>query len=106
MTIYIMNSPILTSYGQWDFEGPVTIAKARAVLSNGFISAMGHPASAAVLSQILDIAIPVQRLQITLLPGDEALVLRLTQRLPEGKVLDEAELKAIPFELGLLKRIK
>jgi hypothetical protein len=36
-------------------------------------------------------------------PGDEALVLRLLDRLPEGMVLDEKEIAAMPYELGWLR---
>lgn len=106
MTLYIINAPILTDYGLWDFSGPLTIAEAQNLLSADFVSAIGHEASASVLSQILDITIPVNRIQITMRLGDSALILRLIQRLPEGKVLAEDELKALDFELGLLKRLK
>jgi len=37
--------------------------------------------------------------------GDEALVLRFCQRLPEGKVLSCADFGEIPWELGLLIRL-
>lgn len=106
MTLYIINAPILTAYGLWEFSGPLTINKARRTLTAGFVSAIGHEASANVLSQILGITVPVNRITINMLPEDEALILRLLQRLPEGKVLDEAELKALDFEPGLLKRLK
>jgi hypothetical protein len=38
-------------------------------------------------------------------PGDQALVLRLTARLPEGAVLDADALARHPHELGLLTRL-
>lgn len=106
MTFYIINTPVLTEYGLWEFSGPLTINDAQSMLKSGFVSAIGHEASANVLSQILNIAIPVNRIHIKMQPGDEALILRLLQRLPEGKVLDENELNALDFELGLLKRFK
>ena len=106
MTFYILNSPILTDYGLWAFEGPLLIDQVRSKLTNGFVSAIGHRASANVLSQHLNICIPAQRRQINMKPGDEALILRLKQRLPEGKILNEGELKALDFELGLLTRLK
>jgi hypothetical protein len=36
-------------------------------------------------------------------PGDKAIVFQVLQRLPEGKVLSEEELKAVPYRLGLLE---
>jgi hypothetical protein len=38
-------------------------------------------------------------------PGDQALVLRLRERLPEGKVLGETELASLPYELAWLERL-
>lgn len=106
MTLYVINAPVLTEYGLWEFSGPLTISDAQSILALGFVSAIGHEASAKVLSQVLNIAIPVNRIHIKMQPGDDALILRLPQRLPEGKVLDETELKTLDFELGLLKRLK
>jgi hypothetical protein len=106
MTLYIINAPILTEYGLWEFSGPLSIDEARTMLAHNFVSAIGHEASAKLLSQILNIPIPVNRIQIKMKPGDKALILRLLQRLPEGKVLNESELKRLDFELGLLKFLK
>jgi len=106
MTLYIINTPVLTDYGLWEFSGPLSIRDARTKLEPGFVSAIGHEASANILSRILNIPIPVNRIQIKMQPKDEALILRLLKRLPEGKVLDESELMALDFELGLLKRLK
>ena len=105
MTIYIINSPILTNYGDWRFEGELSIEQARDLLSNGFISAIGHTASAALLTQLLAIEIPVNRISITMQIGDKALILRLLQRLPEGSVLTEQEMMNTPFELALLTKL-
>lgn len=106
MTTYVINSPILTDYGLWQFTGPLSVEQAKALLTTNFVSAIGHSASADVLSQILNIPIPVNRIQITMQPGDNALIMRLAQRLPEGKVLNAEELTQLDFEFGLLNRLK
>jgi hypothetical protein len=54
-----------------------------------FISAIGHDATAKIISQILGVNIPVNRIAVKLQSGDIALVFQLLQRLPEGKVLSE-----------------
>lgn len=102
---YLLNAPVLTGYGEYRFEGPLPLAAARAFAAQGAVSAIGHDGTAGFLSQCLDVAVPCQRKSIQLLPGDEALVLRLPGRLREGVVLDAAALTSLPHEFGLLTRL-
>jgi len=99
--LYVLNSPILTSFGFYSYK-PLSLAEAIALLKQGFTSAVGHEATASFLSQLTGIAIPVNRVQVQMRPGDRAIVFQVLQRLPEGKVLSEEELKAVPYRLGLL----
>ncbi len=104
--IYLLNSPVLTSYGLWHFSGPVSRDGARELLKNGFVSAIGHEASARFLTTQLGLDIPTNRMTANLSRGDQALVLRLHQRLPEGVILDEAALEQVSWELSLLVRLE
>ncbi|MEQ1525996.1 MAG: YddF family protein [Gallionella sp.] len=106
MTTYLLNTPILTSYGEWNFTGPLTVEQAQTHLKNGFQSAIGHEASAQFLSQLLGVEVPMNRIAVTMQAGDTALVLRIKSRLPEGKLLTREEIADIPFELGWLTHIK
>ncbi len=107
MKTYILNTPILTRYGQWHYEGPLSVLQAQKILTQGFVSAVGHQASAEFLSYLLDTKIEMNRIQITMERGDIALVLNLTTRLPENLILtDKAQIEALPYELGLLKYLK
>lgn len=105
MTTYLLNSPALTAYGQYEFSGPLTVDAARELLAGGFVSAIGHEGAAVFLSNLLSVDVPTHRIRITMQPGDRALVLRLLERLPEGRTLSAEETRAFPFELGVLHRI-
>ena len=65
-------------------------------------SAIGHPATAKVLSKILGLEIPVNRKMIKLDKDIILVVFQLLQRLPPKAELSEEELAKIPFKLFLV----
>jgi hypothetical protein len=101
--IYILNSLIVPvnfdKYPEARIRlNRISLEEAKAILSNNkFVSAIGHEGSAQVLSQLLGIKIPVNRISVFLEKGDIGIHLFLKQRLPEGKVLSEEELKKLDF---------
>ena len=103
--IYVLNSAVLTSFGVYRYT-QITIGMARDMLrTNEFISAVGHEPTAKLMSKILGVEIPYNRMEVKMNIGDVAVVFRLKQRIPEGKVLSEEDMKNIGYEIGLLERV-
>lgn len=69
-----------------------------------FVSAVGHEATAAALSEIVKTEVTVNRIPFEQQPGQQAIVLKLRGRLPEGQILDRAVLEDIGYDLWLMTR--
>lgn len=107
--VYIMNSPVLTNFGLYKYS-QLTLEEAKKILSNGFISAVGHQATVLVLSQLLGIDVPYNRISIKMEKGDKAIVFRVKVRLEEGVILNKEEIlnlfNASMIEIGLMEKIE
>ncbi|MEM1590195.1 MAG: DUF1874 domain-containing protein [Candidatus Bathyarchaeia archaeon] len=79
----------------------INIEAARQILSGGFISAVGHEATARLLSKVFGLHVPLCRNSVFLEKGDRAVHFFLKQRLPEGAVLGESELAKLDYWLVL-----
>jgi len=78
----------------------ISLDELKQELSHGFISAIGHEATAQFLTKLLGIPVQTNRAQITLSSVDDIIyVFQLLARLPEGKVLTEEEIKNIKFKI-------
>jgi hypothetical protein len=85
VTRYILNSAVLTAPGRYSYR-LVGLEEARAWAQRGdFVSAVGYPETAEILSALLGVEVPAQRVEIQMQPGDEALVFRLKVRPEPGK---------------------
>ncbi|MEM1672975.1 MAG: DUF1874 domain-containing protein, partial [Archaeoglobaceae archaeon] len=75
-----------------------------------FVSAVGHLPTAELLSTLLGIEIPYNRIRVSMKKGDRAIVVRVLERLEEGKILTKDELQEMlekgKIELGLLELLE
>ncbi|CAJ31570.1 DNA binding protein [Betalipothrixvirus pozzuoliense] len=106
--LYLLNSAILPLKEGEEYivkAKEITIQEARELLhKENFVSAVGHQATAELLSNVLGVNIPVNRIAIKASHGDKILAFSLKQRLPEGVVIKTTEeLEKIGYELWLFE---
>lgn len=69
-----------------------------------FKSIVGHPATARVFSELLDVLVEVNRVSYTIKSGDTLVVgLPSGKRLPEGKILGEDEMGVMDWFIVQLR---
>ncbi len=109
MTVYLTNSFTLSMISPTLLEGgaiikasPISLGEVKALLKEGFVSAVGHESTAKVLSSILGTYVPFNRAQISIKEGDVIISFQFLIRLPEGKVLGEDEVLAL-YQEGKIK---
>jgi hypothetical protein len=109
----ILNTSILTNYGAYEYKAlslsdaqhVVYNAIAQIGLDDGILSAVGHESTAAILTDLLETPIAMNRIQFAQAKGQSALVFKLKGRAPEGVILERAEIEKIGYEFGLLTRL-
>lgn len=108
MKRYILNSAVITGPGSYRYR-LVSREEAKAwILAENPQSTIGYSATAEALSALVGMPMPVNRIQIRMEPGDQALVFRLTCRLddPNLKGTHSSEFVLKNCEFGILCCLK
>lgn len=105
--ITILNTSILTSFGLYKYE-PVKLETIATQLQAGlsYQSAVGHQSTADILTELLGVPVPMNRIEYKQEAGDVALVFKLKGRPEEGQILSCKEIEKIGYEFGALHRIE
>lgn len=106
LPVVLLNGPVVTSTGLYRVREVDVEEARRLVRLYGWVSAVGHAATAAVFSRILAVDVPMNRVEYTQQAGQLAIALKLHQRAPEGQVLSVEEMLKIGFSLLLLERLE
>lgn len=105
---FILNSAVITTPGNYSYE-LITVEQAKWWINKGeFLSTIGYQETADALSKVLGINIPLNRKNIKMELGDEALVFRLTARMNDPEL--KGKIGSIDFiiancEIGILKKL-
>ncbi|WP_127803924.1 DUF1874 domain-containing protein [Hydrogenophaga sp. NH-16] len=104
--VALLNAAVMTADGMYALR-EIPLGEARLLVrTHGFVSAIGHEATANVVSRLLQIDCPMNRHFFKQDAGQIALVFRLKQRLPEGFIVrSEEELEALGYSFARLKRM-
>ncbi len=103
---YILNSAVITEEGVYKYN-KISLDKAREWLLEGnFKSAIGYQETADAMELLTGIKIDVNRIQVRLNKGDEALIFRITKRVTDPNMKGELSKEYIldNYEFGILLR--
>lgn len=103
--IALLNTAILTTDGEYTIR-TIPVEQARELVQSeaGYISAIGHESTAGLLSTLLGVDVPVNRILFEQAVGQQAVVFKLNGRPPEGHILTAAEIAEIGYSIKLLIR--
>ena len=99
MTMYLCSTTVIPAgaYGTWDV-GPLTLRQAKLMVNAmDFVSAVGHSSTAEVMTSLLEVEVPFNRLNIVPKDGDSFICFKLNSRPPEGAILDRETLEAVGY---------
>lgn len=102
--IAILNTSILTAFGAYTYEKSDLEEARSLVRADRYFSVIGHQATAEILTDLLGVEVPMNRIAYEQPVGEVALVFKLKGRPPEGVILDRAGVEAVGYGFGLLTR--
>ena len=101
----LLNTSILTTYGTYNYVSIKLNEVRRMIKKGGVISAIGHQSTADILTKLLSVEVPMNRIVYNQQVGDTAIIFKLKSRADEGKILSIEEIEKIGYEFGILTRI-
>lgn len=108
MKLGLLNTSIITTVGTYKMVD-LTLAQAKDLAQankDNLLSAIGHNATADVLTKLLAVDVPANRIVFSQDIGQQAIVLKMRGRLPDDvKNLTIDDMYQIGFDLFLLTRL-
>lgn len=103
----LLNTTIVTNDGLYEVKS-ISLEEAKNLFHSytEVDSAIGHESTAQLFSTLVEGDVVAHRQQFAQAPGQEALVLKLKGRAPEGVILSLEEIEAMGYEFKLMTRLR
>lgn len=103
--IAILNGAIITAEGEYSCR-TIKLEEAKKLIHSApaIISAVGHQATAEVLTDLLETEVALNRIDFHQEAGQQALVFKLNSRPPEGIILSREEIEEFGYQFQVLSR--
>jgi len=106
LPIAVFNGVVCTSNGLFKVSD-ISVEEARKMVNeNDVISAVGHESTAEIITELLGVEIPMNRIQFHQAPGQLAIVFKLNVRPQEGYILNRQEITDVGYSFKLLQRLE
>ncbi|WP_051280391.1 YddF family protein [Anaerovorax odorimutans] len=106
LPIGLFNGTVATTNGLYRIKDIDSETAKKYIKKNGFISAIGHKATAEIMSELLEDNILMNRIEFFQQIGQIAIVFKLNERPPEGEILDRKEIERIGYSLKIMERLE
>lgn len=104
--ILLLNAAIMTANGTFKLSN-ISLDEVKEMLTEeNIMSAIGHNATADIMTELVGINIPANRIQAKQEPKQKAIIFKLLKRPEEGKILNREEIEEIGYEFLLLERLE
>lgn len=105
LPIAILNGAIITAEGEYSCR-TISLEEAKQLVrsASNIISAVGHQATAEILTDLLETEVTLNRIDFQQQTGQQALVFKLNSRPPEGVILTRKEIEELGYQFQLLSK--
>jgi hypothetical protein len=106
LPIALFNGTVATTNGLYSIKDIDIDTARKYIKERGFISAIGHEATAEIMSDLLGVKILMNRIQFEQQVGQIAIVFKLNERPPEGEILNCEEVERVGYGLKIMERLE
>ena len=106
LPIAFFNGTVATTNGLYRISDIDLESARKLVHGNTYVSAIGHVATAEILTELLGVEIPFNRIQFAQAVTQKAIVFKLDDRPVEGVVLSREEVEKVGYSLKLMERLE